>query len=56
MCKKSGPLGIKPAASLAGSSAKMFYTVVALIFVSLDVDVVLDEVPTMALSLSVIFL
>ncbi len=47
MRKKSGPLGSDSAEVILGNSAKMFPTVVALIFVSLDVEAELDKVPTM---------
>ncbi len=49
MCKKSGPSGSDLAKVAAGNNAKMFPTVAALIFVNLDVDAELDDVPTTVL-------
>ncbi len=44
---KSGPLGSEPTDVMLDSKTRMFPTITALIFVSLDVDAELDEVPTM---------
>ncbi len=55
MREKSGPLGSNPAEVAAGNNAKMFPTIVALIFANLDMDAELDKVTTAVTFLSAIF-
>ncbi len=53
--KKSGLLGSDPSEVVLGNSAKMFCTVVVLIFVNFDVEAELDKVPTMVLCPTLFF-
>ncbi len=53
---KCGPSGSNPDCAMAGSKAKIFSTTTALIFMSLEMDAELEDVPTLTLSPSVIFL
>ncbi len=55
MHKKSGPLGSDPTEVMLGNSAKMFPTVVALIFMNLEMEAELDKVLTIVLFQSLIF-